>query len=315
MKQWIGLFAIAAMALVGCGGGSSSGGGGAAPTTLTRERVKQVVFSEWRSLAQSVWQNAEWAGMRNGAGAAEGGGSFGVMPMFGGFLRHLAGISGAQGSGDDGSPPETRDDFYFDDFLGLWVQIQDRPGRWEMRFFEDEARTRPAGSAVSTYPADWESYPQTFESNYEYTAGALRGARGSYLMRLTDPVNGSMTYENTYADGSNDRGESTWDASGTRWSNRVELSDGAWYQHQGSWSADGSGSSSMSNSLGYRHTFRYNPDGSGSGTVEGPDPGLPARLTWDMFGNTTIRYADGTEEVIPSPWGFGDISLRPVGLP
>jgi len=93
-----------------------------------------------------------------------------------------------------------------------------------------------------------------------------------------------------------DEGEARWENGEYTWSNRYEGSDGSWSRSSGAFASDGSGTMRYEDSLGYRTTFQYNSDGSGQGRIEGPDPRLPAVITWDAEGNVRIEWADGMVE-------------------
>jgi hypothetical protein len=212
-------------------------------------------------------------------------------------------------------PPDDRDGddpyvpapaFYFDQYLGLWVQTEYSAAESKYLLFEDEAKTKPAGSIVTTQPADWRVFPQTYSSRYEFTAGYLKGARGSYDNVLNADYSGRSSYENVFADGGKNRGESTHTSAGDfTYFDRAEFADGYWTESRGTFRANGSGGTRTESSDGYQTDYTFNADGSGRGTIKGSLPGLPATVTWDARGNTTIRYADGTTERIPGWGGIG----------
>jgi hypothetical protein len=259
------------------------------------------------------------------------------LPLLGAFLRNVATVAPAgraahvrrsvgrsrgedivKGDGGDGSEPGEPgvidpapfpDDydrsFYFDYYLGLWVAIASEPGRTTYSLFEDEAKTKPAGSIEMTEPADYETYPQVYRSSYSFTAGYLAGSSGSSENAKDADGSGRSSYSNVYSDGSRDSGRSNWSARGDfSWSSRTDGPGDAWTEGSGTFRADGSGGTRYAASDGYKSDYTYNRDGSGRGRIEGPDPGLPATITWDAYGNTTIRYADGTTETYPG-WGIG----------
>ena len=136
------------------------------------------------------------------------------MPLIGAFLRNVAATSpstraahlrpktrqedgGGSGSSDGGngstgvdSPPdggivppggifEPAPTFYFDYYLGLWVQIDDSGNNSNYLLYEDEAKTKPAGHITTVNPTDWETYPQVYSSSYAFTSGYLAGSHGS----------------------------------------------------------------------------------------------------------------------------------------
>ncbi len=207
--------------------------------------------------------------------------------------------------GDGGEYPLPQPTFYFDEYLGLWVQTEYSRTEFTYRLFEDEAKTKPAGSIVTTQPADWNVYPQTYSSRYEFTAGYLNGAHGSYENTVNADYSGRSKYENVYADGGTNRGHSTSTGAGDfTYSDRTEDATGFWTESAGTFRRNGSGGTRTSSSDGYATDYTFNADGSGRGTIKGNLPGLPATITWDARGNTTIRWADGTTERI-SGWGYG----------
>lgn len=319
----LALAAVVLLVLVaaGCGGGSSDSRD--SRFELARSRVQRSFGLSLNSLALSGVQSPFQASMHNGdAGGGPAGGN-GTFSMMGGFMRQVAlanagvvrpsdgdGDSGGGGTGWGGEPG-----FYFDEWLGLWVDVQITETRVAFLLYEDEAKTRPAGSIVSTFPADPDVYPQTYASTYEILSGMMRGSHGAYEVRLDTEASGSMTYENTYPGFGHDRGSAQWDASGSTWSSRYEEESGFWSSDSGTFLADGSGSMLSENAWGYRLSFTYHADGSGAGRIEGPDPGLPATITWDAEGNGRIVWADGTVETFNWGWcvagsaGGGDATV------
>lgn len=340
--MWLAALGLSAIFAPGCGGGSSAPTRSSAPTDQTRTRLASLQNQQLRALSQSGVQPASFASARNsgfanastmlvgGSSSAGGanipGGSNGAMissfPLIGAFISNVAIVrpvsagSVAAGSGrraayrtrrhtrEEGADPN----FYFDEFLGLWVQIQDAPTSSDYLLFVDQAKKQAAGSFHTVFPAT-DTFPQTFESHYAITAGALQGTHGDYVTVQNDASSGRSDYNNAYGDGWSDRGHSEWKADGaSTWNSRTEGPNGAFYTYRGAFKADGSGTNHTEASDGYVTDYTYNADGSGSGRIQGPAPGLPATLTWDIFGDTTIHYADGTTEHY-SGWGFVGGSL------
>ena len=322
--------------LVGCGGGGSASNTGPV-TRATQERVSSVV--------RNLFAGGTMFGAVDGIGAVRGGGgialgaggaapppsadmsySGGNVPQLGAYLKNMATeVSASRAkhisrSEDPNSgtsiaigeplPPyywEPQPTFYFDYYLGLWTQTSYDKAKGETRsdLYEDEGKTKPAGEIVSTWPTDWEKFPQVWKSSYKFTAGFLKGAYGS-SENITNAgwSSGSSKYENVYIDGWKDKGASNWGGNGSSWLNRSESQDGkVWNESAGSWRNDGTSGTRMSTSDGYEAIFTHNPDGSGRGTVKGPEAGLPATVTWDNQGNVTIRYSDGTVEQF-NRWGI-----------
>jgi len=333
---------LAVFATVGCGSGSSNNTR-SAPTAQTRSRLASLQNQQLRALSQSGVQPEALASARNGAfastatltvggdagglgaasggaGAGSGGTQIGALPLIGAFITHVATVrptgtaTAASLKGraaiahrtrtrrhtrEDGIDPN----FYFDDYLGLWVAIQDSETSSSFLLYLDEARTQPAGSFQTTFSKS-DAFPQTYESHYAITAGALQGTHGDYVTVQNADNSGTSTYNDTYLDGWSDQGKSAWSADGSSsWSSRNNGPNNTFYSYQGSFKADGSGANHTASSDGYVTDYVYHADGSSSGRIQGPDPGLPAIITCDIYGNTTIHYADGSVEYYPG-WGF-----------
>lgn len=283
----------------GCGGGG--GGRGRAPTDMTRLRVQGHLGTAFGALTLSGAQSGRMASLMNGAPGMSRGAS-----MLGGFFRAAslaaralaAGSEGSSGGG--GSDPEPGWDgspgFYYDEWLGLWVEVEETPSSSTFRLYEDEGKTKPAGLIVSTWPADWGVYPQRHTYAYQITAGLMAGSTGTTEVVLESEAVGGMTYDHTWAGGWKSRGSAAWRAGKYSWNNRSEEPGGFWSVDTGEFADDGSGTSYSENSLGYRSRFVFYADGSGKGTIEGPDAGLPATITWDAEGHVRIVWADGTVE-------------------
>lgn len=206
---------------------------------------------------------------------------------------------GDPGTGD---PQPT---FYYDDYLGLWVDINDTPTLSTYTLYEDEAKSKPAGSIVTQIPASFDTFPQTYSSEYNFTAGFQAGARGSYKSTYNQDNSGSSTYLNVYTDGTQDQGSSSNTSRGDyTWTGRTDYADKTFTSFRGSFRADGSGGTHSEGSDGYVSDYTYNVNGTGHARITGPDPGLPVTIDWDARGNTTIHYADGSTEIIQG-WGFG----------
>jgi hypothetical protein len=334
-----------AIAVVSCGGSGSP-----KVFSSTARSVQNMQRFSFLSMGNSglgfpAFWGGEGAGTSGGTtGSGTGGGSGGPSSI-GGFVRNFGGPSGtgpmmrrhALGEGTSGSTGGVTGDttggetstggtttggtdgggggtggdyFYYDEWLQLWVQTEWTETTFTSNFYLDQAKTSPAGHITSTFVTNWEVYPQSYTSEYEFTAGTMAGAHGTYNCTQTNEFEGSMTYADQYSDGSHDSGSSNWDATGSTWQSRW---DGAnktgWYQDSGSWSFDGSGTYSCSNSDGWSSTWHYNADWSGSAHFEGPDPKLPADLTWTPTGHYRITYADGTSE----EWNWDDLWEREGG--
>lgn len=307
------LFLALAVLAAGCGGGGSTPGtSNRAPTQQTRDNVQKTHDFAIRSIGHSGVPLGPRFTPMPGGHAGEGGPQ--GLPMLGGFIRHNAPptMGGPHiGRGDEGGgggsadpdpgpgggdpPPPQFDDFYFDEWLGLWVQVSFADTRFRQDFYVDEAKSQPAGFMLSVWPSDWTSYPVAWRTEYQFSAGILNGSRGVYESSMTSETTGSMNYDATWS-GDRYHGRSSWDAGTMSWANRVDGADGSWSNDSGDYAGDGTSTIRSENSLGYRTQYNWSADGSGNGRLEGPDPGLPATLRWDAEGNGTITYADGTTE-------------------
>lgn len=310
--KYLGFFALAASVIVlgACGGGGGTIGGDRAPTQQTRDAVRMTQASGIRAMLSGGGQTfgqAESANGFGGGGGTTGGGGFGI-PMIGAFMqkvaidpsfRELRSRNGDPDAGTTGGggilPGDEFPTFYYDEYLGLWVDLQITETSISFLLYEDEAKAKTAGSVISQWPSDWRTYPQSYVSTFEFTAGAYAGSHGRYETILESESNGRSSYE-AFWKGSHDVGTSTWSEVGTQWTNRFENAEGYWSQDSGTFRADGSGVTASENSLGYKTHYEYFADGSARGVIEGPDPGLPATITWDSKGHVVVTYADGTSE-------------------
>jgi hypothetical protein len=240
-------------------------------------------------MAQSGVQSANQASATGGMGS---------MSLIGGFVRGLA--SGASVASPrtlrrEGGDPSDGNGFYFDEWLGLWVQSSLLSNEFRYDFFEDEAKSMPAGHMSMKWPAEGSGYPQRWSSDFRFDAGTMVGSKGIFTGVQASEQVGSMEYDSLWA-GSRAKGSSDWSPAGSTWKNRSDSADGSWTKDRGEFLADGSGVTHSKNSLGYASEYRWLSSGAGSGTIAGPDAGLPARIVWDASGEGTITYADGTSE-------------------
>lgn len=307
MKKLL-LIALGVAALVGL---ISCGGSGSAPLSPTGRALQNMQRFSLLSMANAGILFPGFGGSGGGGTTGSGGGG---IPSMGGFIRNFGGVNGvlpalvrriADGGTTGGTGGSTGgQDFYYDEWLQLWVDTQWTENTFVSHFYLDQAETQPAGSLVCSFTSDWNVYPQTYSSQYEFTAGLLAGAHGNYDCSFVTQLDGAMTYDNTYADTSHDSGTSTWTIDGSVWGSRWDGPNGTgWYQDHGDWSASGSGEYACSNSDGWASTWHTNADGSGSAHFEGPDPRLPADLTWTASGHFRATYADGTSE----EWTWEDL--------
>lgn len=316
---------LAVFLLTGCGGGNTGTGmiGNApTPTSTTRVRVQQMLGQSQRSLIQIGYQNIGMLAPLNGAPLVYSKSGKGdivptenshSVPMIAAFLKNIAAmprqtraahiitihqsLKNEPGALENGSV-SVAPTFYYDYYLGLWVDIQDAPGNTTYSLYEDQAKTKVAGSIVTVLPTDSSASPQVYSSTYTFTAGYLAGENGTSTNTIRADYSCNSSYKNTYADGTKDTGRSSWTSQGGfSWSARTQSGDSKQRSvARGAFYPNGSGGTHLETSEGYTADYVYNSNGSGRGTITGPDPGLPLTVAWDTFGNTTIRYADGTEE-------------------
>lgn len=296
---------IGLLLLIGCGG---SGGGGAtgtgtAPDALTRTGVKSSISLSMVGIAQSGASNSMGvSGTSGGSGSTipfVGMFAQGRLPTplalskrgpgaSGGTTGSTGGSTGGTNGGDGGTPPT----FYFDEGMGLWVDLVFNGTTRISNLYEDQAKTKPAGNFTTTISTDG----LTFTSTYEITAGSYAGAKGRYESTISPDGSGKTSYSNTWPIYGTSSGECTFGPNGTTWKSRNETPDGQWQESEGSWSTTGEGTWITSDSKGYKFTFQNKADGSGNALIEGPDKGLPATIVWNSKGEGVITWADGSTE-------------------
>jgi hypothetical protein len=306
---------VGAVVLISCGGG-----GVRTALSQTSREVQKMQWQSLLSMSNSGLQLPFFFGGGGGtSGTTGGGGGAGFsFPSMGGFIRHFGGgggfaarvIEGTRGGGTSGTTGGTNGggggepQFYFDEWLQLWVDVSFTETTFTCLFYQDEAKTQPAGFSSSTFTGDWNTYPQSYTSNYSYTAGTFAGAHGTYECTQESEFVGHMNYENTYSDSATDEGQSSWNETESTWSSEWHSANNAsWYLDSGTWRADGTMDYQCSNSEGWSTTWHYNADWSGSAHFEGPNPLLPADMTWTSSGHYRIVYANGLVE----EWDWDDI--------
>lgn len=318
-KLLVCLFAIlSAIAMISCGGD-----GTAKTFSATAQTVQNIQRFWLLSMANSglglINFGGSGSGTTGGTGGTGGsGGSGGGVTSIGGFIRHFGGPNGigpamtrhaleggSSGSTGGGTGGGTGGDvFYYDEWLNLWVETQWTDTTFASNFFIDQAKTQAAGHVTSTFTGNWNTFPQVYTSDYAFTAGTLAGAHGNYNCTQASEFEGSMVYTNVYADTSHDQGSANWTVAGSAWQSRWDGPNGAgWFEDSGTWNAAGNGTYTCSSSDGWSSAWLYSGDGSGSAHFEGPDPNLPADMTWTSTGHFKITYADGTSE----EWTWDDI--------
>jgi hypothetical protein len=303
----VGLFSLLAGAAVavmtGCG--SSGGPLGGSPNAATRAAIHNIFSKSLNSAGQS-----------GSLASSPGGGSVGSGNFdIGGFIRNIGGASRASRTARIHRSHITRaENFYFDEYVNLWVLILDEPGKTTYLFYEDEQKAKPAGSVVTTFPADFDADATSwsYSSTYSFTAGSMKGTHGSYNSIQNADGSGSWSYESATPDGYITSGQSTFAADGaSSWSSHTE-GPGGTYNSRGAYRSDGFSTMHTDSSDGHSTDFTWNPDGSGNAKIGGPEPGLPAIIVWDSQGNGSITYADGTKETW-TDWSFFIVSIGDGG--
>lgn len=308
---------VALYLVLGCGGSSTSSGTRGTPSALTRGAVREGYARSLMGLAQA----GMFAGGGNSGGTTgssgygfpmigpfvyrflpsggDGGGTGGASPMAS-LRRSLShrGVDsgGTNGGGTDGSGTNGGgSSFYYDEYLGLWVDVVSTDTSFTQYLYTDESKFQSAGVFESTFPSGWDTYPYQYESTFYITAGNQKGAHGRYSTVVEGDEKGKSEFETVWPNLGSDSGESTWNRGASTWAYSSHLDD-AWWSGSGESLANGSGKSTFSDSFGFRASYVYRADGSGSGRIEGPQEGLPAKITWTSDWRVRIVYADGTAE-------------------
>lgn len=309
------------------GGGGVGGGGGNAPGM--QGSLGALLFMRPMGIGGG-------GGGASGGGGAPGasGGGFGVgvvnggvfgrsaknaaprLPFIGAFMMNVVTRHAGRPNLVAKRAVRTREevDFYYDDYLALWVSIDTTVENYGYYLFEDQEKTKPAGKFTSTYPTDPNIFPQVYSSEYSITAGVLKGSGGHYETSINSDGSGTSSYSNNLVGIYSDHGSSTWNIDGSStWTAHSQGSDGSTSDYSGEFSMGGTGHTLSSDSTGHSNEYYYNPDGTGHGTIKGPEPGLPATIEWDNTGTITITWADGTKEVITPSWVEGNTETPPPG--
>ena len=319
--------------LFGCGGGSSNASGTA--TRATKDRVLSIQSHNAKNFSFNSGPNSSAtfktnASANNAPTVSSPGYPVPIhspYPFIGAFLHGGFGFGGGLPSGTGviglsspssgigvaigASVPAVRragtreSTFYYDEYLGLWVDYTSDSTSVTSFLYEDQAKTKPAGNIKSNYRNDFVPGDDfSYTSSYSFTAGLLKGSSGNYNTTFKSDGSGSSSYKDVETDGSTSIGSSVQQADGSSsWSSKYSSARGYVSNDSGSFNSDGSGKSHYDSSDGYASDYQYNADGSGSAKVNGPEPGLPAVIVWDADGNVTITYADGTTEHFKT-WGI-----------
>ena len=246
-----------------------------------------------------------------------GGGGNGNPPTTGGLTKQSVvallgqGMKNSEsirnGNGEGGEPPvrsRVDGEFYFEETLNLWVQDvfpSDTDPAGTPRgslYYEDEAKTKPAGHNLFTLPQPG-VWPEVYREETEYLAGTLAGYREVMEWRANEDGSGSSTGEGSAA------GHGSWEFTGSwgpdrlsHFTQRFEGVDGSWQEYDYQEMAEGASRVVMTSSQGVTFTLNFSGDFSGNGTITGTAEGLPATITWDINGDGAIAWADGTTTAI-----------------
>lgn len=262
-KIFAAVFLAAVLLVAGCGGGGSKPVTN--PSNVTKEQVVSLLVS----------------GVQNSSNirTADGGGS--RSP------RHA---------------PKTRDgedEKYFDEWIGLWVKPQpgliDQPelGSGEL-YFEDEALTVAAGHQLH-WVSEPGVYPIVSKDELIYTAGNFAGERDIYEWTFNEDESGTSKGEGTYPGVGSYTFQGGWDPRGiSHFTERFTFEDGTWQDYELKENEDLSFRMTIQSSLGVKFTLNFKEDQSGTGRIEGNVTGLPATLVWDIDGNGTLTWSDGS---------------------
>ena len=209
--------------------------------------------------------------------------------------------TGDPGSADGGpGSVGSVSNFYYDEWLALWVDTTANTSiTYSQKFYEDEAKTIPAGSLDST-SSDWSVYPVSGSYHFVCAAGTLKGTSSDSTFTYNADYSGASHYSSVTSDGWKYKGDSINNADGSStWTNRTDSPDGTYSTDTGTFRSDGSSVTKTTGSDGYTVEYVNNADGSATGKITGPFDGLPANIVRDTTGKTTITYADGTVDIIP----------------
>jgi hypothetical protein len=268
LKKFFAAAALAVVVLIaGCGGGGSSS---PATSNLTKENVLELLL----------------AGVKNSSNIRTADGAEARVS------RHARQVR----EGED-------QEKYFDEWLGLWVKQQpglnDQPelGSGEL-YFVDEALTQSAGHSL-TWVSEAGVYPVTGKRELTLTAGNFAGERDLYEYSVNEDSSGSSKGEGNYPGVGSFKFQGSWNEGGiSQFSERFTFVDGTWQDYSIKENQDLSFRLAIESSVGVKFTLDFKEDQSGTGRIEGPATGLPATLVWDIDGNGTITWSDGSTSAI-----------------
>ena len=184
--------------------------------------------------------------------------------------------------------------------LGLYESISLSPDSIIATFYEDQAKTLPAGGF--TYINGDATF--TVSGPFKVTEGTFAGLTGNYQQAgqqnssgVVSGYNGSVSFSVPKVATVDSQFilfiSNTGAVSGTA-TTAVVLQSGYSQTEKVVYNADGSSTISSTDSVSLATKFSFAADTSGSGTITGSDPGLPATLTWDATGSGQVKFADGS---------------------
>lgn len=328
MKRWMVWVALSMTlggALVGCGGSGNSIGG------TIDDAVRSVARTNLSRTLGLGGLNRQMAGILPGAMIGGGGG----MNWFG-DIRQLGDMFGFSGFS---ASREVQEESGYLEWMNLWFKssYDDVTGEYRYELFEDEAMTRSAGFReykLETPPGTW---PQRWVSSYRWQdmdyyaepieheievgedgtvlskpgamppAGERIWREGSSVSTIDDETYSSGSTIGSYSASNGERSEFEYTYTPTTWSGKDVYIDaqGQDYRSESSGSVNGDWTSRWQQPDS-RGEIICRPDGSGEGTLWDGQGNLIARTEWTADGVVTIRYADGTVEVIDYRYSEGD---------
>ncbi len=320
-----------AIVAVGCGGASEQITG-----SLT-DAVKSVAKNNVAKTLGLGGLNRQMAGFgRPGSfiGGTSGGG--GGSDFGGGWFGDFRIIAGAFGLNTPASR-EVTEETGFLDYMNLYYKLTNDSdtGSYRYELFEDKDMTISAGfreykleTPVGTWPQRWTSsyrwqdfgcYAEPVEVKLDDQGGTTgsggfappQGERiwreGTSTTIIDDENYSSGSSVGTYSASNGEKSTYEYSYSATSWTGRDEFTDaeGHVFTNQSSGNADGTSTSSWSNPDS-RGEVTFHSDGTGEGTMWDGKGNLVCTVVWSADGVITIRYADGTVEVIDYRMGYDE---------
>lgn len=182
---------------------------------------------------------------------------------------------------------------YYSSTLGLWVSLSVSGTTFTETFYQDQAKTVPAGSA--TYTLNLET--QTLSGGVTITKGPYAGLQGTYSQTVTsDGASGNYSFtlpsgttvvsqfQVTLGNGSVPSGTST---------DSITYANGYSVHATITYNSDKTFRVVASDSNGFQGSFNFAADLSGTGTIDGPLPGLPASVAWNSAGTGQVTFSNG----------------------